>query len=228
MSEIETACKLIAAKYYGEDGLWLYAAFEAINSAFFEDQLPYPHIVLALTDHGRSPGWTRCQDRLGLPPLIIIHPWVFRNLERKAKPDRWGFPQNHLGRKFAFDVLVHECMHVYIYYCLGGCHGTSSHNNPEWISEVNRIAPMLGFESVQVGVSRLVRVKVPDSLTPSGRLATKVRRVTDGNIPFKVAANFPYELRLYQGTADDYYREARMPIAVDWPDGNDQRHNVRL
>ena len=38
---IETALKLVAETYYGDEGAWLYQAFDAINKKLFFGELPY-------------------------------------------------------------------------------------------------------------------------------------------------------------------------------------------
>jgi hypothetical protein len=72
--------------------------------------------------------------------------------------------------------------------------GDSSHNNPEWIAEVNRIAPLIGLPDVQAARSAVKR---------EGK---KTHRVCDGNIPLRAAARFPYAVRELRGELG-YYRD---------------------
>jgi len=46
------------------------------------------------------------------------------------------------------------------------------------------------------------------------RVDGKPTRTTDGNIPFKITTGFPYLIRQHTGTADDYYRNGRLPLDV--------------
>ena len=213
MKDVEKACKLVAQTFYGEKGKWLYNAFEAINREFFDNAIPYPHIVIGLTAHGGCLGW--CSSSHGnRSPNIVIHPSVFGGT---GKPNPWGLEPEWLGKCFAFDILLHECIHASVHYRLGGYAGTgtSSHNNPKWISEVNRIAPLLGFKKLDAGMSKLQRVPVPGEFTKRGKPVTVPKRVSQGNVPFKAITGFPESLRQHHRTAAHYYRKGRIPITIN-------------
>lgn len=195
------ACRLVAERFFGPDCLWLHEAYDAANREFFAGELPQPFIYLSLTAHGRCLAWTASQrEKL---PVIALHPSVFGGSE---KPDPWGVPPEWLGRRFAHDVLLHEMIHVSVNYRLGGRTGTTSHNDPAWIAEVNRLAPLIGFEGVQAGKSVTKRVPV-DGAEPSGRgkRSSRVIRTTVGNVPFKCVAGFPQALRQHRGMAAAHY-----------------------
>lgn len=136
-AKLKRATMEVAEHYYGERGLWSYEMFEAINDTFFDGKLPWPHIVWALTPHGACLGYTSA----GRAPVVVLHPSLLGGTE-KVNP--WGVPERWLGPAYAFDVLLHESIHVNVEYCLGGWQGegTSSHNNEVWIAEVNRLAPV--------------------------------------------------------------------------------------
>jgi hypothetical protein len=114
-------------------------------------------------------------------------------------------PAAYLGATFALDVLIHERIHVNVEYCLGGSTGPTSHNCPEWIGEVNRIASLIGLHEVQAGRSVTRRVA-----TESGG-PKKVKRVDEGNVPFDYVAGFPYALRRHRDELD-YYMHAPLPF----------------
>ena len=118
-------------------------------------------------------------------------------------------------RKIHGTSLLHECIHIHINCNLGGHVGSSSHNCKRWVRQVNRIAPLLGFEGVQMGTSRAKRVPVePPQFTKRGKLVTRVVRGHFGNVPFIVGAGFPGSLRKHFGRAADYYRFNRLPPGV--------------
>ena len=201
--KIEAACKLVAQTYYGDDAAWLYTAFEAINEQLFFGELPYPLIAIEITPHSSCLAWCSSSDTR--PPRIAIHPTLF-GVREQGKKAPWGVPSAWLGKRFAFDVLLHECMHVSVHYRLGGYDGPSSHNNDAWISEVNRLAPLLGFFGVRAGRQVAKRCPVPGMSTKTGKSLTKVRKVDTGNVPYSATAMFPRALREYFGTADSFYR----------------------
>lgn len=186
---IARACRKIAEHYYGARGLWVSDAFAWINETLFFGELPQPLIVIGLTAHGGCLGLTSATSKL--PPVIMLHPSVWGGTE---KPDPWNIDPELLGPRYALDVLIHESIHVSVEYRLGGAHGESSHNNPEWISEINRIAPLIGLDGMQAAMSKPKRVK------------GKVQRVCDGNISLDAASKFPREVRKLRGELA-YYRD---------------------
>jgi hypothetical protein len=196
---IEEACHLVAEHYHGKHGHWVYKAFDWINATLFAGELPCPLIVLGLTPHGGCVGWT--QSSVTKPPTIMLHPSIWGGTERE---DPWGISPDILGARYALDVLIHECMHVKVNYLLGGpSAGDSSHNNPEWIAEVNRIAPLIGLSDVQAARSIVKR---------EGK---KTRRVCEGNIPLKAAATFPYAVRKLRGELGYYHDRSELSFERD-------------
>lgn len=208
-SKIEAANRLVAETYYGERGTWLYDAFEAINEKFFFGELPYPLISIQVTNYSGCLGW--CSSSDNRPPAIAIHPTLFGTANDE---DPWGIPRSWLGKKFVFDTLFHECIHASVHYRLGGHQGTSSHNNEQWISEVNRLAPLLGFKNIIAARQIAKRVPIQGKYTKTGKPKTVVKKVTAGNIPFTAAAMFPRELRIVKNKADRFYKSGRLPVAI--------------
>ena len=205
--EIQRACRIVAETYYGNRGLWLCDAFEAINRAYFNNELPYPHLSIEITAHGACLAWCSSHDER--PPRIAIHPTLFGFRELQ---NPWGFPTAWLGNTLAFDALVHECLHVSVHYRLGGATGPTSHNNPQWVAEVNRLAPLLGFSGIEAGRQVPKRVPIEGETTKTGKPKTKVKKVTEGNIPFPAVAGFPGVLRQHLGEAAEHYAAGAVPL----------------
>jgi hypothetical protein len=204
------ACKEIARVYWGRRGVWAYEAFDFINATYFDGKLPWPLIQWGLTPHGGCLGLTKPSDG---PPVITLHPSI---LEGSEKPDPWGISPDWLGACYAFDVVLHESMHVGVAYLLGGWKGKgdTSHNNSVWIAEVNRIAPMLGLNGVQAGFTKPRRVAIQGCTTKTGKPETKVVRASDGNVPHCAVATFPLGVRRYLGTAAEHYLSDRCPVKM--------------
>ena len=100
-------------------------------------------------------------------------------------------------------------------YRLGGpSGGDSSHNNPEWIAEVNRIAPLIGLDGVNAAMSK------------PKREGKKIKRCSDGNIPYRAAAGFPDEVRRVWNQMD-YYRD-RSPLPFEDAMCNGQQQVTRV
>lgn len=208
-------CRWMAERYYGRQGLWLCDLFEAVNEQLFLGELPYPHICIELTAWGHCLGYSAFPilhpDR---EPTILIHPTLFgtRSASKTAGP--WGIPARWLGRSFVADVMVHECMHLSCRYRLRLSREAESHNNPSWIAEVNRLAPLIGFEDVRADMSKVRRMPIDGPLTKRGKQPTKPMRVTDGNIPYDIAARFPDSLRVHRQIAADWYMSGNIPVEM--------------
>jgi hypothetical protein len=81
------------------------------------------------------------------------------------------------------------------------------------VRQVNRLAPLLGFEGIKAGRTKMMRVADHSApRTVRGKIATKVVRRTLGNVPFSAVYGFPCALRQHLGEANDYCRLGRLPI----------------
>jgi len=166
-----------------------------VNRELFGDALPWPLIVWTVTPYGKCLGFTDHYDTL---PLIALHtslPW-------RSVP------------AFTLDVLIHESIHVAVAYLRGGNSGETSHNCPEWIAEVNRIAPLIGLGDFVAGVNKVTRVAT-EELTKTGKPRTRPMRVSQATwrgqpVPFMHVAGFPYLAR--RTARDDYYQSAQLPF----------------
>ena len=215
-SEIEAACKLLANHYYGERGEFAYQAFDHINATFFSGDLPTPNIQWLLTSFGHCLGFTSPTVKTRVPPLVALHPSI---LGGGLSDDPWGIAQKYLGACYAYEVLLHECIHVSVHYLLGGNTGESSHNSPQWISEVNRIAPMIGLDGINAAMSKPKRVAAESGFTKTGKPATTVKRVCDGNVPFKAVSTFPHGVRQFLNDLSIYEQNA-LPFVCSVPHYN--------
>jgi hypothetical protein len=209
--EFSAAARLVAAECYGELGEFAFQAFDWINAALFDGRLPVPLIVWELTAHGHCLGLTHSE--LDRPPRIRLHPSLMGgSYYGKANP--WGVPASALGPAFALDVLIHECMHVSVAYLLGGANGQTSHNNPCWIAEAERVGALLGLH-FKGGRSTTKRVPVESGeLGPSGKPKTKTVRVTEdgATVEFEPVSRFPHGVRSILTDAGAYYRADALPF----------------
>lgn len=202
---IREACLTVTRHYYDQRGQLAYQLFELINASYFDNELPWPLIVWALTAHGHCLGYTQTRAE---SPIVVLHPSIMGGTE---KDDPWGVEPGWLNIRYAFDVLLHELIHVSVECRLGGWYGTgeSSHNNDVWVAEVNRLAPMIGLSGVKAGKSFLKRQKI------EGGTKNRVVRTTDGNVPFDPAVcKFPSGLRMHLEQADSYYRHGALPVQM--------------
>jgi len=202
-AETQKAVRIVAKTYYGENGLWLCQTFDAINHKLFDGSLPQPLITIEMTKWSRCLGW--CQLSEDLPPRVIIHPTLFGLGESNSQPP-WGLKNAWMGKRLVFDVLLHECIHLSVRYRLGGYQGPTSHNNEQWISEVNRISPLIGIKGIEAGRQIPKRVKINGE--------SVVKKVDVGNVPFNAVAAFPYGVRIHQKNAAQFYQRSRLPLGV--------------
>jgi hypothetical protein len=207
---VQETLRSSAQAFDGARGAWAYAAFDLLNSRYFQGELVTPVIRWGLTPYGRCFGQARSASH---PPTILLHPALLgRPRPRPSKPP-WGLNPAWLGEAFSFDVLLHESIHQSQHQRLGGVSGSTAHNDPNWISEVNRLLPWLGFSGLVAGQSRTIRVPIEGELTKRGKRPTQVVRRSGGNLPHWVVARFPHGVRHWLGTTDSYYRE---PLPPAW------------
>ncbi len=199
---------MISKHYNGPRGVFAYAAFEDINRRYFDGRLPMTLILWDITEHGALLGW--CRSPRDGSPIIKLHPSL---LSPAGVELPWNISLEVLGACFAYDVLLHECMHTSVNYLLGGYEALpdyrsswTSHNNPVWIAECNRIARLLGYPDVRADTSKAQRIPDPDgATTKTGKPATVVRWVDTGNI---VKENFPHCLE----DREVFYRRNVLPL----------------
>jgi hypothetical protein len=200
-SEMVALCRQVAQYYYQHEGVLAYAMFDHINATLFDGALPVPLITWGVTAFGGCLGSTSTSRHA--PPTILLHTSVLGTHagSRSRKADPWRVATTHLGVRYAYDVLVHECLHVSVHYCLGGATGKTSHDNPQWVREVNRLLPVLGFPRLTAGMQRQRRVG-----------GVRIRQA-DGDVPYGAIARFPHALRRHLGQDAAYYSDKRLP----WP-----------
>jgi len=224
-AEYDRVFRQIAAQHDGKEGVWAYQAFDYCNATFFDGRLPTPFISWGLTPHGHCLGLTGHAT----PPYIQLHPGLLAVHTQtfpdgREKTSNWSIPAAWLGPVYAFDVLLHECMHVAV-MCLhgrghdsasGGDGGSprcpcgpswksgTSHNNPHWLAEVNRLAPLLGLPVVAAR-SKTRRVPI-DGAEPGkrGKMPTRVVRATESTVSFDALSRFPSGVRVELGLTSCY------------------------
>lgn len=206
------SCLIVAKECYGRKGVWAHEIFDFINASYFGGRLPHAHIIWELTPYGGCHAWACCSHEKRRQPVVTLHPAL---LESSAPDGPWGISRRWLGPALIFDTLLHECIHIHIETRLGGQDGPTSHNCDRWVRQINRLAPILGFEGVEFGRSKVVRVPIQGApLTLRRKRPTRVVRTCTGNVPFAVGAGFPMSLRRYQGIAARYYSTNSLPPGV--------------
>jgi hypothetical protein len=202
---------MIARAANPKRGVRAYQAFDYINTTFFDRDLPTPFILWTVTEWGRCLG----SSRLSTPAIVRLHPGLLGGQElcpgeRPETKMVWSIPYRWLGLPLTFDVLLHECIHLSVMQRVGGARGPTSHNNPQWIAEVNRSAPLLGLD-ITAGRSKPMRVLIDGQWTKTGKPATKVVRGTEGTLSFDAVARFPRGVRQHLGQTT-WYTDRRLPF----------------
>jgi len=180
----------------------------------FSGELPETLLLWDLTEHGHNLGWCRSSEQG--PPIIKIHPATVSPAEWRYlfNSGPWSIPMSHVGLCFAYDVLLHECTHACVEYLRGGWRDSphcrsywTSHNNPAWIAELNRLAPALGYRGDPFTLKRPRRVAVPGQFTRSGKPVTRTQLCQDGNAPNP--EHFPHLLP----HREKFYVSNKLPFA---------------
>lgn len=193
--------RTVAGHYYGALGVFAYDAYEFINQTYYGGDLPVPMIQIGITPWGGCLGVTRSADgqpRIGLHPSTIA--------PRSAGKGLFGYDAGNFGIRFAYDVLLHELVHVAANYLYGVSDGDSSHNNSTWIAEINRLSPLIGLDGVQAEMTKVKRVPAPGE-TKTGKPATKPAKVNAGNTPLDHISRWPHPLFLQRDR--EFYRRER-------------------
>ena len=220
----------MAVQHDGARGMFAYQAFDYCNAMFFNGRLPTPFISWALTPHGHCLGLTGYAS----PPYIQLHPGLLAvhthtHRDGREKTSNWSLPAAWLGPACAFDTVLHECVHVAV-NCLhqrsdgGGSDeegsrctcgpawkAGTSHNNPHWLAEVNRIAPLLGLPVVAArSTTRRVAIEGGEP-GKRGKLPTRVVRTTESSVSFGALARFPRDVRIELGLTS-WYTDNKLPF----------------
>ena len=208
-----------ASAYWGARGRWVYAAFRWANRALFAETLPPPFVQWAMTPHGACLGQVFVDSVSG--PVVVLHPsaWGDGSLHARERVS-WGrgepvFP----SRLFTLDVLVHELLHVRVRQLGGRAYvegletkRISSHDNPWWPAEVERLSPLLGLGPVKASPTKRARRR--------GRMIRVPAK--EDSLPLSRLSSFPFSLR----SAAYYLETGRIPFAE--PSMETREPNVRL
>lgn len=124
-------------KRFGTAGAWVYDEWKHLNEMFFTGRNSVGPIVWGRTLQGESLGYYAVAEN-----LIYLH----YHLLRPTYPThhlKWD--AEHMNKRLASDVLLHEMIHQRIHQS-GGWRGETSHNNERFVEEVNRISKLLGLD----------------------------------------------------------------------------------
>ena len=172
--------KAAGEAFFGELGAWSYEEWHRLNDLYFEGQNKVGPIVWGLTPHGAKLGHYRLSRN-----EIVLHP----SLVSPSDGSAWGI--QHLGKRYASDVLLHEMMHQRIHQLSLPTKGYSSHNCQAWCDEVNRISGLMGLD-VEARVVRQRRIKGKVQWAPE-----------EGCLSREELAGFPHSVR-----TEEFYQAA--------------------
>lgn len=166
--------KIKAIKAFGNFGAWVFDEWKKLNDTFFYGENIVGEIIWGSTPQDRSLGYYSPGEN-----LIVLH----KTLMRPVYPTndlKWEF--RHLNKRKASDVLLHEMIHQRVHQT-GGWEGENSHNNEQFVNEVNRIAKLLNID---------IKAKVIQRETVHDR---KLPCVEPRCLNLKELSNFPYSSR---------------------------------
>ena len=173
----------IATRAYGKDiALDMYDYFDMLNNRLYDGKLPYTLITFEILAYGRCIGLTNTSNghiRIKKPPK--------------------GTPINFDGPTLG--ILLHEMIHYANNYVAinhdvhVSASMQSSHMNPYWIGEINRIHKIITGDDLNAGPEKMKRV------------GKKVKRVMTGSLTRDQISRYPMSLDpdlvldyLYYGT----------------------------
>ena len=168
--------KAVGVEAYGGVGAWVYDEWQKLNATFFMGE----NIPGAID-------WVSAPPNYSMGCYLFSENRIFlhKGLVRPRYPTNWPeWCLDNLNQRLASDVLLHEMIHQRIRQT-GGWDGESSHNNKRFVSEVNRIAALLGLK---------VTAKVIQAQRIDGKRRLKVE---GGCLSLGEIENFPYSKRPY-------------------------------
>jgi hypothetical protein len=169
-----TELKIKAIKAFGNFGAWVFDEWKHLNTAFFYGENKIGDIIWGSTPQDRSLGYYSPSDN-----LIVLH----KTLMRPVYPTthlKWE--PHQLNKRKVSDVLLHEMIHQRVHQT-GGWKGENSHNNTQFVNEVNRIAKLLGIDIKAKVIQRQPLHTQPRPSVNAGWLKTEE------------LLNFPYSSR---------------------------------
>jgi hypothetical protein len=173
--------KIEAAHVFGDFGAWVFDEWKRLNDVLFYGNNVPGTIIWEKTPQDRSLGY---YDRV--ENLIVLHKTLMRPVY-PATGLTWE--PRRLNTRRVSDVLLHEMIHQKIHQT-GGWRGEDSHNNEQFVNEVNRIANLIGLNiKAEVIGLKIIRNK-------------KGPRVKTEYLSFKELCHFPYLSR-----SRNYYYE---------------------
>jgi hypothetical protein len=176
-SELRT----LASKRFGGLGVWTYDEWRRLNEIFFYGRNNVGPIVWWTASPDESLGYYAAADNIIYLNEHLLKP-VYPMPCRKWDVD-------HMNKRLASDVILHEMIHQKIHQS-GGWEGESSHNNSKFVAEVNRIAKLLGL---------CVKARV---LKSDGLQGETMRSERSGYLTMRGLFYFPYASR-----PSSYYRK---------------------
>lgn len=166
--------KIEAIKAFGNFGAWVFDEWKKLNDTFFNGENIVGEIIWGSTPQDRSLGYySPDKNRIVLHKTLMrpVYPKIYLNWEPR-----------HLNKRKVSDVLLHEMIHQRVHQT-GGWIGETSHNNEQFVNEVNRIAKLLGI---------YIKAKVIQWETIHGKTTPCVE---PGCLNLKELSNFPYSSR---------------------------------
>jgi hypothetical protein len=166
---------------FGEAGAWAFDEWKMLNQTFFYGENKPGAIIWGKTPQDKRMGYYHVSEN-----LIYLD----KNLMRPVYPTNslnWGI--QHVNKKIASDVLLHEMIHQRVNQT-GGWVGETSHNNERFVEEVNRLAKLLGID---------VKAKVIEKKRTRNQ---PIWHIEPGHLTLKELSDFPYSSRPY-----NYYYE---------------------
>jgi hypothetical protein len=163
--------KVEATKTFGDFGEWIYDEWKRLNDALFYGENVAGTITWENLPQDSSLGYYyRTKNLIALHNTLMRPVYPCPGLKRELRRS---------NTRMISDVLLHEMIHQRVHQT-GGWTGENSHNNEQFVNEVNRIANLLGLT---------IQAKVFQSKPFHGRT---IPCVESECLSFKELSHFPY------------------------------------
>lgn len=178
---------------WGERGGWIYDEYDRNNRTYFSGRLEPCGIIWGLTTaHAHSLGNYQPEYRVITLHESILEPKDPEESGRRDPERLWNVSIEQFGEAYTSDVLLHEMIHhaVYTLYPESERQGKTAHNNPAWVTEVNRISGIMGYH---VTASLIAQRRIREREKGPGRV--KWVPEIDGALSQAELSTFPHSVR---------------------------------
>lgn len=151
-----------AIEAYGKLGVWTYDAYAELNRRYFDGLVVLKTVQWGITPYGGSLGFYNPAF-----DTIMLHQSIIKSSSAISN-DPWGLG-HIIGKRLAYDVLLHEMIHQFLFQQGAYAPDDDAHNCQAWCDELNRIGRILGLDSYHTPLRKTTKRVILEHETIKGK-----------------------------------------------------------